>query len=209
MSNKSVELKTLRNVFASSIFIIIFFLLASNRFKHPAPGPEITDSIVVYLPDSIIVFATGLNGIRYRYGGSDRSGFDCSGFTSYVFHKHNIQLPRTSRDQYHIGTKVHRQEIKKADLLFFKGRNANSKFIGHVGIAINNGDEENEVYFVHSASRGGIKIDSLSNPYYQIRYVGASRVLNIHHDPILLKPRPKLIPSFTTLESNSKSSLIK
>jgi hypothetical protein len=184
----------------SVMFIILLFALSSNHFKFHISEPEIHDSVVIFLPDSIIAYATALNGIRYRYGGSDKSGFDCSGFTSYVFSKHDIHLPRSSRDQYQVGARLDPQEIKRADLLFFKGRNAQSRMVGHVGIAICDWDDGDDVFFIHASTRGGIKIDSLSNPYYKVRYVGAARIIDAHYNQNAITPKPKVIRSLITLK---------
>src|SRR5690606_37287292 len=117
--------------------------------------------------------ASQLEGVRYRYGGTDLKGFDCSGFTSFVYKMYDIVLPRSSREQYRQCRKICDEQIRKADLLFFKGRNAAVETVGHVGIAISNWRDGN-VLFIH-ASRHGVKVDSLGNPYYKRRFIGAGR----------------------------------
>jgi cell wall-associated NlpC family hydrolase len=155
--------------------LLIYFSLSSHSFRLGF-NPEGTDSLLIFLPDSLILFAQDLRGIGYRYGGIDEGGFDCSGFTRFVYRRHDIDLPRSSREQFHVGTNVERQQIRKADLLFFKGRNPHSKTIGHVGLAISDWSGS-DVYFVHAAVKGGVRIDSLSNPYYGNRYMGAKRIV--------------------------------
>lgn len=125
--------------------------------------------------DSLIKFATSLQGRHYRRGGTGK-GFDCSGFTMVVFAKHGIRLPHTSAGQSLIGIPVLKQNLSKGDLIFFKGRNRRSKRIGHVGIVISSKGEE--VQFIHSASGEGIRVDRLNAEYYRKRYVKGSRVIN-------------------------------
>lgn len=119
-----------------------------------------------------------LLGIKYKYGGTTEKGFDCSGFTRYVFHELGIDLNRTSRDQATQGVKVDKQDLRKGDLVFF---NTNGKTISHVGIYVGDGK------FAHSSTSKGTVITSLSDKYYAPRYVTARRVLtNEQYDQLVL-----------------------
>lgn len=118
----------------------------------------------------VIAFAKKYLGTKYVYGGSSPKGFDCSGFTSYVFKNFDISLSRSSKAQYANTTHVKRSELQPGDLLFF--RSPGSKSIGHVGIYI--GDNQ----MIHASSPGDVvKIDTIASGYYNTYYVGASRVL--------------------------------
>jgi len=108
-------------------------------------------------------------GSPYVAAGNDTSGFDCSGFTSYVFDKLSIDLPRQSGSQYGMGTAVNRDDLRAGDLVFF---NTNGRGISHVGIFVGNGK------FAHASSSNGVKINSLSESYYVSRYVGAKRIMS-------------------------------
>jgi cell wall-associated NlpC family hydrolase len=108
-------------------------------------------------------------GVDYDYGGTTTSGFDCSGFTGYVFKKLGITLPRTSKEQYARGKKVARDELRAGDLVFF---NTSGSGISHVGIYVGDGK------FAHSSNSKGVSITSLSMDYYAKRYVGARRVMD-------------------------------
>lgn len=110
-----------------------------------------------------------LLGIKYKYGGTTEKGFDCSGFTGYVFEQLGIELPRSSRDQAKIGTKVAKKELRKGDLVFF---NTNGKSISHVGIYIGNGK------MAHSSTSHGTTIANLNDKYYAKSYVTARRFLS-------------------------------
>ncbi|MGQ9658423.1 MAG: NlpC/P60 family protein [Fimbriimonadales bacterium] len=112
--------------------------------------------------------ALGYLGTRYRYGGSGSRGFDCSGFTSYIYRQHGISLPHNSAAQYRVGKPVRRGELRPGDLVFFRTRGSR---ISHVGIYIGNGQ------FVHASSaRGRVRVDTLNSGYYHQRYVGARRI---------------------------------
>ena len=114
-------------------------------------------------------FALTLRDIRYRRAGRDPStGFDCSGFTHYVYNKtFGVELPYDAPSQYRDGEKIAREEMKVGDLVFFQVRNR----ITHVGIYMGDGR------FIHSPSPGKrVRIDELANPYWAKRWAGARRV---------------------------------
>lgn len=113
--------------------------------------------------------ALSLRGTPYRNGGSDPSGFDCSGFVHYVFAQNGVNVPRTVTDQFHAGRAVDPPQIAAGDLVFFATVSAGAS---HVGISIG-GDE-----FVHAPSgRGEVRVERLSAAYWSTRFVGAKRVL--------------------------------
>jgi cell wall-associated NlpC family hydrolase len=109
-----------------------------------------------------------LQGIPYRNGGADPSGFDCSGFTRYVFARVGATLPREVRDQFQVGDRVAAGQQQPGDLVFFE---TTAPGASHVGIAIG-GDA-----FVHApSSRGVVRVEHLSVPYWSTRLVGVRRI---------------------------------
>ena len=117
----------------------------------------------------IVEYSKNYIGTPYVSGGSSPSGFDCSGFTSYVFKQFGVSLPRTSASQAAIGTPVSRAELMPGDLVFFNTYGG----ISHVGIYV--GDDN----FIHSTVPGDIvRISSLNTSYYSSRYVTARRIMN-------------------------------
>jgi cell wall-associated NlpC family hydrolase len=104
-------------------------------------------------------------GIPYQWGGeSPSTGFDCSGFTYYVFSRVGVSLPRTVSAQYGVGVSVSRSQLEPGDLVFFNG-------LGHVGLYIGGNQ------FIHSPHTGDVvKISSITG-YYSSNWVGARRVL--------------------------------
>jgi uncharacterized protein YgiM (DUF1202 family) len=117
-----------------------------------------------------IAIAKSQLGKKYVYGASGPNAFDCSGFTSYVYKKMGIELPRTSRGQATVGQKVARNNLEIGDLVFFDTNGGNNGRISHVGIYMGDGN------FIH-ASTGSrkIRITSLNSSYYKGRFVTARR----------------------------------
>jgi peptidoglycan DL-endopeptidase LytE len=117
-------------------------------------------------------------GVRYRLGSiSEQSGFDCSGLVKSIFSKFNIELPRTSREQYQQGEKVDRNNLQKGDLVFFSSGGKNPT---HVGIYV--GDNK----FLHAARKAKqVIVSDLSKIWYSMRYIGARRVIWGDDDPVL------------------------
>ncbi len=122
----------------------------------------------------LLNLAYTFRGVPYRYGQASPSGFDCSGFTSYVFKQFGIKLDRTAGGQMNNGERVARADLKPGDLVFFTGRAITSR-IGHVGI-VTQVNSDNTFNFIHAASRG-ITVSNINESYYKCRYMGACRVL--------------------------------
>lgn len=154
----------------------------TNPFEIvPAAGMEILGDIDdasadFSMVDDMLDYARKFMGVRYVHGGRSPKGFDCSGFTSYVFSQFGYQLSTSSSAQYGQGKKVSRDEVQPGDLLFFTGRASRSGRVGHVAIAVDADPVSGEITFIHAA-RSGIKIDRISAPYYASRYLGARRVI--------------------------------
>ena len=121
--------------------------------------------------NDVVEFAKKYLGYKYVAGGSSPStGFDCSGFTTYVFRNFGVSLNRSSKDQIKNGTAVSKSNLQPGDIVIFK--NQGKTAIGHVGIYIGNGN------FIHAANKKeGVVITALSSSYYSQRYVGARRVI--------------------------------
>lgn len=114
-------------------------------------------------------------GKRYSRGSKGPKAFDCSGFSSYVYRQFGYTLSPSSRDQYNQGEKVSRTDLRKGDLVFFKGRSTKGG-VGHVGIVVD-ADETGNFTFIHAATSSGIVISSCNEPYYAKRYVGSKRII--------------------------------
>ena len=148
---------------------------ANTRRGDQAKPPDDGDRTTRSLPSSnapdyyaLVGTALSLRGAPYRDGGAGPGGFDCSGFTQYVFAQHGVTLPRGVRDQFTIGRNVRPKDLEPGDLIFFT---TTDRGASHVGIAVG-GDE-----FVHAPSSAGVvRVERLSSSYWSARFVGARRV---------------------------------
>lgn len=137
-------------------------------------GPVVEDEEPAYIAD-MIDHAKSFIGLRYRRGGKTPKGFDCSGFTGYIFRQFGIELNASSRSQYLQGDKIDKESLRPGDLVFFSGRRGGTKTVGHVGMVVEiHGD--GTFSFIHSANSSGITISKSTEPYYRSRYIGGRRV---------------------------------
>ncbi|MDX2352543.1 MULTISPECIES: C40 family peptidase [Stutzerimonas] len=124
--------------------------------------------------EDVLFTALGLVGTPYRYGGnSPDGGFDCSGLITYVYRgAAGVALPRTTREMNAMrGATIRRDALKAGDLLFFA--TSGGRRVSHAAIYVGEGR------FVHAPSTGGtVRLDSLSNSYWQKSYLSAKRVLD-------------------------------
>lgn len=145
----------------------------SRKSSSTKTNKTTTEAATTNVPASgngsaIVATAKQYLGYKYVYGGSSPStGFDCSGFTSYVFKQHGITLSRTSAGQYGNGVAVSRANLQPGDLVMF-GKSS----ITHVAIYIGGGQ------IIHASTPStGVRIDSLSTGYYNNNYYGARRIV--------------------------------
>jgi len=118
----------------------------------------------------VLISALSLTGTRYQFGGiSPQSGFDCSGFVSYVFKQAaSLTLPHSALAISQLGVKVPKSELKPGDLVFFNTMKAT---FSHVGIYL--GDNR----FIHSPSNGGgVRVENMQDSYWINRFNGAQRI---------------------------------
>ena len=122
-------------------------------------------------------------GARYRFGGNSLTSLDCSSFTQQVFREQSVNLPRTAREQFYVGSEVMRGDLKKGDLVFFQ---TYASFPSHVGIYLGNRK------MIHASSHEHrVVISTMDTPYYLSRYLGARRMTatdtdSINFDELLL-----------------------
>jgi hypothetical protein len=131
---------------------------------RPTESPE-GPAVDMY---ALTATALALRGTPYRNGGSTPAGFDCSGFTQYVFSQHGVALPRGVQEQFESGAPVAPNEIAPGDLVFFA---TVAPGASHVGIAIG-GDQ-----FVHAPSSSGVvRVERFNSSYWSDRWIGGRRV---------------------------------
>lgn len=123
--------------------------------------------------NKVIELAKQYLGYSYVSGGKNpSSGFDCSGFTKYIFSNFGVELGSTAASQANVGTEVARENLQTGDIILYYDEGMTK--IGHVGIYIQDGE------FIHSANpKRGVVIDNLNtNSYYNKRYITARRLIN-------------------------------
>ncbi|MED5017848.1 C40 family peptidase [Paenibacillus chibensis] len=134
-------------------FAIVFTVGAGSAFADSKMDKVIDDVI----------------GTKYVTGGTSANGFDCSGFTMYVYKHLGISLPHQSGSQFSMGSSVSRSDLRAGDLVFF---NTSGSGVSHVGIYVGDGK------FAHASTSRGVVVSSLSESYYVNRYVGAKRIMS-------------------------------
>ena len=165
---------------AFPLLLIPFWLggcLPASRISHTTQRSEEdakilqqahTNTDISTSQRKVLMTAEEWLGTPYVYGGTSRSGTDCSGFVRNVFKEIDIRLPRTSQEQSDQGTSVGTANIQPGDLLFF---NTTGNGVSHVGIAI--GDRK----FIHASTSRGVIVSSLEEKYYDEHFLFAKRVL--------------------------------
>lgn len=142
---------------------IIFFLSSCGARKYTVKSDtkaaKAADAMANLQSKSLYRFITDWTGVKYRFGGLDKGGIDCSGF-AFLLEKeiYGVTLPRISRDQANVVKHKNIDKLKEGDLVFFSfGGND----VDHVGVYLNNG------FFVHASTTRGVIVDDLNLPAYQ------------------------------------------
>ena len=160
-----IRLALLFVVFAALLAARAGVAFAAAKPRHHAHRARVTHALLVQREQRRLVrFARRFLGVRYVYGGtSPRYGFDCSGFTRFVYAHFGVSLPHYSGAQFDRGHSVSRRRLRPGDLVFFDG-------LGHVGIYLGRGR------FIHAPHTGtDVEIDTL-NGWYGAQYDGARRI---------------------------------
>lgn len=121
---------------------------------------------------NIIENAESYQGVRYKYGGDNKKGMDCSGLIYTVFNDENISIPRTTTLMSKDGDWIDLKKVKEGDLLFFATKK-NSRKVNHVGLVTGT----NPLRFIHSTTSKGVIISSLKERYWYLAFVQARRFL--------------------------------
>jgi cell wall-associated NlpC family hydrolase len=143
-----------------------------NFDERPSPINENNSDYV----NEIISFAKTFLGTPYLSSGASPTGFDCSGFVSYVLGNFGFDLIHSSYGMAEYGKTVKLSEVKPGDLMFFKGSNSNSSRIGHVALVVEV-DPIEGIKFIHASTSKGIAIDRFNGSrYYVPRYITTKRL---------------------------------
>lgn len=138
---------------------------------------ELPEYVNETLMEDMVEFSRRFTGTRYRSGGKTPAGFDCSGFTGYVFRNFGMTLGASSAIQANQGKPVDPAELRPGDLLFFS-RGGKSNRVGHVGMVTEVDSITGHARFIHATTRNGVVESSYpSDPYYRTRFITARRIL--------------------------------
>ena len=141
---------------------------SSLQFKY---SQLLNRNVEIVTNTSLIGFIDDWWGTKYRYGGTNKKGVDCSSFTGLLMGSvFGFALPRTAKQQYSVCSKLSKDDMLEGDLVFFNTRGG----VSHVGVYLGNG------YFVHSSSSAGVTINSLNESYYSRKFIGGGRIENEH-----------------------------
>jgi cell wall-associated NlpC family hydrolase len=149
-------------------FLIFLVLLASGCAS--SRKSRIKDQV-----SSVIKTARSYTGTPYLWGGTSRSGIDCSGLTGRAFQSINVSLPRTADVQAKQGEKIKKEELQPGDLVFF-ATGKKKRVITHVGIVTEVKGNDN-VKFIHASTSLGVMETNLYSEYFIKRFRGARRII--------------------------------
>lgn len=143
-------------------------------FLYTEGGDDLNYDVITI--NNIMDEAMSHLGARYRSGSKGPSAFDCSGFTSYVFGRSNMEIGCSSRDQYAKNMPISRSEMQRGDLVFFTSPGS-GRSVGHVGIVVDVDPLTQTFSFIHASSSKGVTITNSNEGFYARRFVGVRRVL--------------------------------
>ena len=151
------------------LLCLIFFVVCacSVSKKTKVRDQQITD---------VIKTARTFTGTPYKWGGTTRSGMDCSALTGNAFQKIHVSLPRTADAQALIGEKIKKENLRPGDLVFF-ATGKKKREITHVGIVTEVRSKEN-IKFIHASTSLGVVETDLFSDYYLTRFRTARRIIN-------------------------------
>ncbi len=122
----------------------------------------------------VVKHAKTFEGTRYKFGGTDKRGMDCSGLVYISFKEEQIGLPRISRDMATKGVRIKLKETEEGDLVFFR-TDKNKNVINHVGLVLEN--KKGVIKFIHSTTSRGVIISSMEEKYWKNAFVQVRRMI--------------------------------
>lgn len=155
---------SVRKVFFAGFIVVGLFLLNSCA-GHKSKRSRI---------ETVIKTARSYTGTPYKWGGTTRSGMDCSGLLLNSFKSIDYNIPRTSKAQSKTGKRVAKSDIREGDLVFFATGKKKRK-ITHVGLVTE--VRGRQIKFIHASSSMGVTESDFSSDYYQKRFRQARRIL--------------------------------
>ncbi|GER92323.1 hypothetical protein A45J_0038 [hot springs metagenome] len=144
-------------------------IITSAKIEEVKKFSTSDDLSKMSIKERLILFAKKMLHLPYKFGGNGSFGLDCSAYVQKVYSIAGIELPRSAREQFKIGDSVDKEELAIGDLVFFR---TYASFPSHVGIYLGNN------LFIHASTKSRkVTIDSLEEPYYVKRFIGAKRLI--------------------------------
>ncbi len=134
---------------------------------------RVDEEVTAPLLNNAIETALSYQGTRYKYGGSSRSGMDCSGLIHISFKEAGKSVPRTSSSLFNAASSIDFKNVEKGDLLFF-ATGKNKTRVNHVGLVVNTTPAE--ISFVHSTTSRGVIVSTMNEGYWLNAYLSAGRL---------------------------------
>jgi hypothetical protein len=176
-----------------SFMVAIMFLTLSPLASFKTEAASLGESIVTY--------GEKFMGVPYVFGGTTPNGFDCSGFVQYIYkHTAGVSLPRTTGEQFKVGTAVEKSELQPGDLVFYA--NTYKTGISHVGVYAGGN------MVLNATSSKGIDLVSMDHPYWGPKYAGAKRVLDEVQTPDLFTDVDKSAATYPAIKTLSAKEMI-
>ncbi|WP_194972786.1 C40 family peptidase [Aquiflexum lacus] len=159
----------LGQILKSRILLILITITIPIFFSSCSSTKKIRNQNI----NKVIDTARSYRGTPYRYGGTTRSGIDCSALIFHSFQPVGINMPRTSEAQSKMGKKVNESRLEKGDLVFFSTGKSKRK-VSHAGIVTEN--SRGNIIFIHSSTSLGVTEDKLDNSYWSKAFRFGRRV---------------------------------
>lgn len=175
--------------FLAAILIFTLFPIMSVKTEAASIG------------ESIVQYGQKFMGVPYVWGGTTPGGFDCSGFTQYIYENEaDISIPRTTDQQYQMGTSVAKKDLQPGDLIFYA--NTYKKGISHVGVYA--GDN----MVLNATTSKGVALVSMDNPYWGPKYAGAKRVIQEEKAPEWFTDVATSTSTYTAIKALTEEEVI-
>lgn len=163
--------------FRTFLLVLVLSCLGAPLTRAQEPDSTVVTAVDAVRGEDVVAYARTFTGTPYKLGAAGPKAFDCSSFTSYVYKHFGYTITAFSQVQFREGRAVDSYaDLQLGDLVFF-GKKGRVRNIGHVGIVVSVDRERGSFTFIHASVSRGVVEQTSSHPYFQMRYMGARRIL--------------------------------